>query len=175
MRSFEEVMYMNKEELLEFIKRNSQGLEFIDGKCTGGHFADGYFTGGIDEEKVKYIETELKVKLPISYKWFLQTFGMGGIYGVGILGFGKSSPPSVVTQTQRYHNSFRLPSEYVVIEDCDEFAYCLATDKMKDNECQVISWDRIDGFDSEEASNFIEFLAVRLSDAKDDSDSLKDS
>ena len=75
---------MNREELLEFIKENSQDLEFIDGKCTGGHFAEGYFTGGVDEEKVKYIETELKVTLPSSYKWFLQTFGMGGIYGVGI-------------------------------------------------------------------------------------------
>lgn len=165
---------MNKEALLEFIKKNSQGLEFIDGKCTGGYFVDGYFTGGVDGEKVKYIETELKVKLPISYKWFLHTFGMGGIYGVGILGFGKSSPPSVVTQTQRYCNSFKLPSEYVVIEDCDEFAYCLATDKMEDNECPVICWDRIAGFGGEEARNFIEFFAARLSDAKEDSDYLKD-
>lgn len=146
---------MNKEELLQFINENIKD-EFD-------------FTGGVDESKVRYIETKLNVTLPSSYKWFLQTFGMGGIFGVDILGFGKSPSPPVVTQTERYRK-LGLPIAYVVIENCDEFVYCLATDNMLNEECPVISWDRIDGFDSEEAGNFIEFLAERFSDAKEDSD-----
>lgn len=142
---------MNKEELLQFIKENSDELDF---------------TGGIDDSQIKSIETELNVNLPNSYKWFLQNFGMGGIFGVEILGFGKSTPPSVFTQTERYRK-LGLPSTYVVIENCDEFVYCLATDKMRDNECPVISWDRIAGFGGERGSNFIEFLADRLSDAQE--------
>lgn len=143
---------MNKEELLEFIKENADELDF---------------TGGVDESNVKFIEKELNVSLSSSYKWFLKTFGMGGIFGVEILGFGKSTPPSVISQTERYRK-LGLPLKYVVIENCDEFVYCLATDHMKDSECPVISWDRIAGFGGERGSNFIEFLAERLLDAKED-------
>jgi len=142
---------MNREELLGFINENSDELDF---------------TGGINESTVRLIETELNVILPNSYKWFLETFGMGGMFGVEILGFGKSAPPSVVTQTERYRK-IGLPLKYVVIENCDEFVYCLATDQMKNSECPVISWDRIAGFGGERGSTFIEFLADRLMDAKD--------
>ena len=34
------------------------------------------FTGGVDTDKIYYIENELDVKLPNSYKWFLKTFGI---------------------------------------------------------------------------------------------------
>lgn len=91
---------------------------------------------------------------------------MGGIFGVEILGFGKSSPASVITQTERYRR-IGLPVEYVVIENCDEFIYCLATNKMNNNECPVISWDRISGFGGERGTDFVEFLANRLLDAKE--------
>jgi hypothetical protein len=90
---------MNQEDLLQFIKVNSDDLDF---------------TGGVDESKVKSIETNLNVNLPNSYKWFLHNFGMGGIFGVEILGFGKATPASVVTQTERYRK-LGLPSDYVVI------------------------------------------------------------
>jgi len=36
------------------------------------------FTGGIDEEKIKFIEGQLNVVLPESYKWFLRKHGSGG-------------------------------------------------------------------------------------------------
>lgn len=142
---------MNENQLMEFIKEHADPLDF---------------TGGVDKNKIEFIESELKVNLPESYKNFLRRYGMGGIFGVEILGYGKSSTASVVIQTKRYRK-LGLPLEYVVIENCDEFAYCLATNKMIDKECPVISWDRIDGFGGERGSTFVSFLADRLLDAKD--------
>lgn len=123
------------------------------------------FTGGVDTDKIRYIENNLNVKLPDSYKWFLKTFGYGFIYGVEILGYDKTTPPSVVTETQDYRK-YGLPNEYVVIEDCDEFVYCLDTSKMENNECPVISWDMQNLILFEE-KNFIRFYFRELLNMKD--------
>lgn len=123
------------------------------------------FTGGVDTNKIYYIENELNVKLPNSYKWFLKTFGYGFIYGIEILGYGKSTPPLVVTKTLDYRK-YGLPNEYVVIEDCDEFIYCLDTSKMENNECPVISWDMQDLILFEE-KNFIRFFFRELLNMQD--------
>ncbi len=66
---------MTYHEIEEFIKENAE---------------DDDFTGGISEEKIKEIQNRLNVKLPESYKWFLNKYGSGGIYGVNILGDGDS-------------------------------------------------------------------------------------
>ncbi|QJW46918.1 SMI1/KNR4 family protein [bacterium BFN5] len=143
---------MTQEELIKYLKGNAGSDDF---------------TGGVDDSAVKSIELALKVNLPKSYKWFLQNYGMGGIWGIEILGYGKSTPPSVVTQTERYR-ILGLPAAYVVIENCDEFVYCLATDKMIDDECPVISWDRIAGYGGVRGNTFVEFLVGRLTDAQSD-------
>ena len=123
------------------------------------------FTGGVDTDKIYYIENELDVKLPNSYKWFLKTFGYGFIYGIEILGYGKFTPPLVVTKTLDYRK-YGLPNEYVVIEDCDEFIYCLDTSKMENNECPVISWYMQDLLLFEE-KNFIRFFFRELLNMQD--------
>lgn len=128
-------------------------------------FDSSMFTGGVDTDKIYYIENELDVKLPNSYKWFLKTFGYGFIYGIEILGYGKFTPPLVVTKTLDYRK-YGLPNEYVVIEDCDEFIYCLDTSKMENNECPVISWDMQDLILFEE-KNFIRFFFRELLNMQD--------
>ncbi|WP_371877682.1 SMI1/KNR4 family protein [Paenibacillus plantiphilus] len=70
------------------------------------------------------MEDELKVVFSQSYRWFLEKYGLGGLFGVDILGCGKSAIPSVVSNTNRLRNLV-LPLEYIVMEDCDEFFYCL--------------------------------------------------
>lgn len=148
------MILLNKNELISFIKVNADATDF---------------TGGVDESKIELIEKKLDVNLPNSYKWFLQTYGMGGIFGVEILGCGKSILPSVVIQTERYRD-LGLPKDYVVIENCDEFAFCLVTSKMVNNECPVASWDRIDGFGGERWNTFLEFIGDRLTEAKENLD-----
>jgi antitoxin YobK len=126
----------------------------------------GLFTGGIKESLIKEIEKELQVTLPKSYKWFLCNYGSGGIFGVDIIGVGKLNQNIVVTDTKKARD-LGLDKDLVIIEDCDEFMYCLDTSELSNGECPVVSWDNHSGYDSVEANNFYEFLLERLTDAKD--------
>ncbi|WP_246188018.1 SMI1/KNR4 family protein [Paenibacillus tengchongensis] len=127
------------------------------------------FTGGVSDISIAEVEDKLKVVLPEDYKWFLQHYGSGGIFGADILGFGKSSLPSVISTTVRLRN-FGLPHQYIVIEDCGEFAYCLDTGELSDGKCPVVSWDREAGFRGRRAEDFSDFLSTRFSEAKENWD-----
>lgn len=125
------------------------------------------FTGGIDENKIRDIEEILKVRFPDSYKCFLRKYGYGAAYGREILGCGKGEVPSVIAETLRFRK-LGLPNQYVVIENCDEWIYCLDTANIKEGECPVISWDRNEGFDSIEGENFNSFILSIFNEAKED-------
>ena len=135
-------------------------------KTIAANIEKGYFTGGTTENMVKQIEESLNINLSESYKWFLMNYGSGGIFGVNILGVGKSNNPIVVTETTEYRR-YGLEKNLVVIEDCDEYVYCLDTSELIDGECPVVSWDQHFGVDSIEAINFNDFLLERLSDAEE--------
>ncbi len=125
------------------------------------------FTGGIDEDKIKIIEEQLNVTLPESYKWFLRKYGSGGIFSIDILGYDFAGA-SVVETTNNYKKYYGLIDGIIVIVDVDAFAYCLDTNKMSNGECPVISWD-VDSssYDSEEATNFLEFFWNYLNEKKE--------
>ena len=143
---------MNKEELTNFIKRNMEPDDF---------------TGGVDRKQIDYVQDTLKLKLPESYKWFLNNYGSGGLYGVDILGVAKSNIATVVIETESYRD-LGMSENLIVIEDIDEYAYCLDTSKMESNECPVIAWNKQGGLDDyNTAENFYEFLSQRLLDAKE--------
>ena len=118
-------------ELDKFILENTEDVNFI---------------GGVEENKIKDIEVNLNVNLPESYKNFLRKYGYGAAYGREVLGCGKSEVPSVVAETLRFRK-LGLSEQYVVIQNCDEWIYCLDTGNIENEECPVISWDRNEGFD----------------------------
>lgn len=143
---------MNKEELINFINKYKESDDF---------------TGGVNESQIQIVQNKLGVELPESYKWFLITYGSGGIFGVDILGIGKSNKARVVEYTKSYRG-LGLNKDLVVIENADEFVYCLATKKMENNECPVIVWNRHGGLDDyNTAKNFYEFLSLSLLNAKE--------
>ncbi|NWN98365.1 MAG: SMI1/KNR4 family protein [Bacillus sp. (in: Bacteria)] len=143
---------MNKEELIYFIQENMESDDF---------------TGGVDEKQIEYVQNTLEVQLPESYKWFLTNYGSGGLFGVDILGVAKSNIASVVIETKNYRD-LGMSNNLVVIEDIGEYAYCLDTSKMENNECPVIAWDRQGGLDDfNTAKNFYKFLSQRLLEAKE--------
>lgn len=127
------------------------------------------FTGGVEESKIKEVEETLKVRLPNSYKWFLAKYGYGAVFGQEILGCGKSEVPSVVQQTKRFRR-LGLPEQYVVIQNCDEWIHCLDTNEIVNNECPVISWNRINGVDDIQANNFFSFILNAFEEAREDWD-----
>ncbi|MBG9654102.1 SMI1/KNR4 family protein [Cytobacillus firmus] len=143
---------MNKEELTNFINRNMEPDDF---------------TGGVDGKQIDYVQDILKLKLPESYKWFLYNYGSGGLYGVDILGVAKHNIATVVTETESYRD-LGMSENLIVIEDIDEYAYCLDTSNMENNECPVIAWNKQGGLDDyNTAENFYEFFSQRLLDAKE--------
>lgn len=125
------------------------------------------FTDGASHENIGRIEEILQCELPISYKWFLEKYGAGGLFGVLVLGYNFDHA-SVADKTKEYKQHYGLADGLVVIEDVDFFAYCLDTNKMKDGECPVVEWDRIIGYQDIVAESFIEFFYNKIQEAKDD-------
>jgi hypothetical protein len=140
--------------LQEFIKQYSE---------------DDDFTDGVSEDKVLETENKLQVSLPESYKWFLKNYGSGGSFGIDIIGYDFVGP-SVVTATKDHQKYYDLIDGIVVIEDIDEFAYCLDTNKMKNGECPVIMWDNQKGYGRKLADNFVDYFIDRLELAKEEWD-----
>ncbi|MCM3446527.1 SMI1/KNR4 family protein [Bacillus velezensis] len=125
------------------------------------------FTEGASLENITRIEETLQCELPISYKWFLEKYGAGGLFGVLVLGYNFDHA-SVADKTKEYKQHYGLADGLVVIEDVDFFAYCLDTNKMKNGECPVVEWDRIIGYQDIAAESFIEFFYNKIQEAKDD-------
>ncbi|MCY8107005.1 SMI1/KNR4 family protein [Bacillus mojavensis] len=127
------------------------------------------FTEGASHENIDRIEETLRCNLPNSYKWFLEKYGAGGLFGVLVLGYNFDHA-SVVNRTKEYREHYGLTDGLVVIEDVDYFAYCLDTNKMKDGECLVVEWGRVIGYQGTAAESFIEFFYNKIQEAKDDWD-----
>ncbi|WJE46685.1 SMI1/KNR4 family protein [Peribacillus frigoritolerans] len=145
---------MNYSGLQEFIKKYDK---------------DDDFTGGVSEDKVKETELKLQVSLPESYKWFLKNYGSGGSFGIDIIGYDLVGA-SVVTASKGHQKYYGLIDGLVVIEDIDEFAYCLDTNKMQKGECPVILWDNQEGYGFTAADNFLDYLIESLEEAKENWD-----
>ena len=122
-----------------------------------------FFTGETAHGRVDDIESQLAVILPESYRWFVRTYGMGGVSGVEILGVNKDNSLACVETTLR-RREYGLPPHFVVIEDVGEYQYCLDTSKLEDGECPVVNWAQ-SGPVYFESDNFYQFVIDRFSDA----------
>lgn len=111
---------------------NNELLEMIN-----EYMEKGDFVGEVSDENITSVEKKLEVKFPPEYKeFFVKNFGSGGICGVDILGVEGADYSSVVESTERYRK-LGLPKKYIVIENVDEFIYCLSTL----GEFNVVRWD----------------------------------
>lgn len=100
-----------------------------------------FFTGKLQDRSIKKIENHLNVILPDSFKWFLKEYGYGGLHGVEILGGGLTEVPACEEETLEWQK-YGLPEGYVVIQNVDEYLYCLDTKKNGDGECPIIDWSQ---------------------------------
>jgi antitoxin YobK len=105
------------------------------------------------------------VNFPPEYKEFVKKFGSGGICGVDVLGVEGADYASVVESTKRYRK-LGLPKKYVVIENVDEFVYCLSTI----DEHNVVRWDDISKKELNRYSSFNQFLQDSFQEAIDNWD-----
>ena len=108
-------------------------------------------------ESIVHAESELGVTLPEEYVSFLREFGHGGINGVETIGIGKNGQLLFVEETLTFRQ-YGLPNNLVVIENCDEWLYCL---NAKDG--NVVMWSQEK--QAPAYSSFDEYLSDRISDA----------
>ncbi len=123
------------------------------------HKEDSFFTHAefSDENRTRAEET-LGLSLPGQYVEYLKTFGHGGVAGVEILGIGCDGTLIFVDKTMLYRG-YGLPENLVVVENCDEWVYCIDC-----SSAAVVSWE-VDGEVKPEFDCFDDFVLSEYSDA----------
>ncbi|HWO97404.1 MAG TPA: SMI1/KNR4 family protein [Bacillus sp. (in: firmicutes)] len=113
-----------------------------------------------DEETIQETEEKLNAKFPESYRWFLKEYGGGG----------NELNLNGCKEIVHYHNrfdSFNIPKGYIIIQHCDEFSYCLDTEKMINNECPVVNWSAYEKGIYPVAENFYKHLLNEIEEIID--------
>ena len=122
---------------------------------------NGFTHSEVTDKMLMQATEELQVVLPDQFCDFIKIYGYGGIGGMVILGVGLDGSLVFVDETVDYRK-YGLPENYVVIEDCDEWVYCIDCQTEK-----IVSWS-LDGFVQEEYDCFDSFLLERLREVTED-------
>ena len=78
----------------------------------------------VEDNAFALAEEELGISIPSQYLWFLKTYGHGGLNGIETLGVGKNKKLIFKDETLKYR-TYGLPHNLIVIENCDEWVYCI--------------------------------------------------
>lgn len=113
----------------------------------------------ISDSDVHTIEQEMGVHIPEEYLWFLKTYGHGGLNGIETLGIGKNGKLIFKDATLK-NREYGLPGNLIVIENCDEWLYCLDS-----NTGEVKMWAPNDAGTDDAYDSFIAYLDDRVNDA----------
>lgn len=113
----------------------------------------------VRDEIIFSAEKRLGAKLPEAYQWFLKNYGQGGLEGIETFGIGKSGEMVFVDKTIQFR-LYGLSSKMIMIENCDEWIYCLDT-----RDESVLTWSLGDKKYHPVYTSFYEYLADRTSDA----------
>jgi len=89
-------------------------------------------------DMLRNTEARLGFRIPEQYRWFLDTFGSGGVL-FDFLGFDDDGRCLFADATEE-KRGLGLPSELLVIEDCREFVNAIDVRSGK-----VVSWSPEDG------------------------------
>lgn len=122
--------------------------EIIKQYCNEGYFS--YFSPS--RELIQKVESILKISLPIEFLWFVKKFGSGGINGTYIFGISESEHIDFLEETLHYREQ-GLPNNLIVIENCDEWVYCIDCNNGK-----ILMWSSWEGESDYCHNNFYEFL-----------------
>lgn len=126
---------------------------------------DTYFVGKANNLLIELIEKLLSLKIPESYKWFLEMYGHGGVTGLEINGNGLANVPSCVSASLNWRE-FGLPEYLLVIEDSgSDFIFCLDTSRMVNGECPVVDWEQGLGVGKIYYETFLDYFKARLEES----------
>lgn len=132
---------------------------------------DVFILDGTTNETINLIEEQLEVKLPKSYKWFLQKYGSAEFFGFEIEGIGINNILIVVEKTKHWRNNINLPTEYIVIEEPGTgWLYCIDTSIIEENESPIIKWDCVIKNNETIADNLYNYILKRIEETEDEGD-----
>lgn len=103
-------------------------------------------------------EKNLGFKIPSEFLWFLQKYGYGGIGGIEVLGNTRNMILSFEVVTIKYRK-YGLPNSLLVIENCDEWLYCIDIHTNK-----IVMWSQNQGTSEPRYDSFLEYLLDRMKD-----------
>lgn len=113
----------------------------------------------VDENTIVMAEKELDMKIPKQYCWFLKKYGQGGIGGIETYGIGKNGKMIFVDETIRFR-SYGLDDHKIVIENCDEWIYCI-----DERTGAVVEWAQGNDNCKTVYQSFLGYLNDRMKDA----------
>lgn len=93
---------------------------------------------------------QLQIILPYEFTKFIKEYGGGGLNGRTVEGFYKNKTCGFIEETL-LKRKIGLPENLTVIENCDEFVYCL-----ENNTDEIISWSS--RYMQKEYENFTDYL-----------------
>ncbi len=120
-------------------------------------------------KEISQVEKYLGLKLPDSYKWFLETYGSGGMDTFDFFGIESDrediSLYTVVYATDDYRKK-GMKKELVVIQDYGDYVKCIDTSKCNENnESPIVNWSCYDNGDIDFVSDaFINYFWEILED-----------
>lgn len=100
-------------------------------------FQDAFLLVRPSNEEIKKAEQVLGFEIPESYLWFLNQYGHGG-YFFEFLGCSLTGNLLFVKETLK-QREYGLPTNLLVIENCDEYVVCINTDNGN-----IVSWSHYD-------------------------------
>ena len=100
-------------------------------------FQDAFLLERPSNEEIKKAEQVLGFEIPESYLWFLNQYGHGGFF-FEFLGCSLTGNLLFVKETLK-QREYGLPTNLLVIENCDEYVVCINTDNGN-----IVSWSHYD-------------------------------
>ena len=106
------------------------------------------FCEPISEDKIDLAEDILNVKYPTSYRFFLQNYGAGDIFGIEFYGIindpenDLSAVPNGVWLTQNLREELGMSSDLIIVSETGDGLYYVLDTSEKDsnNESPVYLW-----------------------------------
>lgn len=121
------------------------------------------FLGHVTDREILQAEKKLGIKIPPPFIWFLKKYGSGGYY-FDIIGYSKNGKLEFIEETLNQRKN-GLPKNFLIIENCDEFYYCIDTSNGK-----IATWSQHDNDGIiYRFNNFYDFLKDNLVNAIENS------
>ena len=113
------------------------------------------------DKEISRVEKKLGFKISSPFVWFLKKYGSGGNH-FDIIGYGKNGKIENVEETLEQRKN-GLPKNFLIIENCDEFYYCIditngkiATWSQYDNDGLIYRFDNFYDYLNDNLENAIE-------------------